>query len=169
MNSNKSKKRLGAAAVAAVVAVSSFWAIADAGREKLVDYPSDYRSWQHVKSMIIQPGHALENPFGGIHHIYANSKAMSGLASGQYEDGAGFVFDLLNYDNSDNAIVETARKRIDVMQYDSEQFSETGGWGYETFVGDSTTERMDQDVVTACYNCHIAAKETNYVYSQYRP
>ena len=29
-----------------------------------VDYPSDYRSWQHVKSMIIQPGHALEGPFG---------------------------------------------------------------------------------------------------------
>ncbi len=32
-----------------------------------VDYSSDYRSWQRVKSMIIQPGHALEDPFGGMH------------------------------------------------------------------------------------------------------
>ena len=65
-----------------------------------VDYPTGYRSWQHVKSMIIQPGHPLENPFGGIHHVYGNSKAMSGLISGKYEEGAYFVFDLLNYDES---------------------------------------------------------------------
>ena len=99
------------------------------GDNKGVDYPSGYRAWQHVKSMIIQPGHPLEDPFGGIHHVYANSKAMSGLTSSQYEDGAYFVFDLLNYDDSDKTIVETGRKRLDVMQYDSEKFSETGGWG----------------------------------------
>ncbi len=134
-----------------------------------VDYPSGYRAWQHVKSMIIQPGHPLEDPFGGIHHVYANSKAMSGLTSGQYEDGAYFVFDLLNYDDSNKTIVETDRKRLDVMQYESEQFSETGGWGYDTFVGDSTTERLVQDVVVACHACHTGAKASNYVFSQYRP
>lgn len=32
-----------------------------------VDYPEDYRSWSHVKSMIILPGHPLEDPFGGMH------------------------------------------------------------------------------------------------------
>ncbi len=134
-----------------------------------VDYPSDYRSWQHVKSMVIKPGHALEEMFGGIHHIYANSKAMSGLANGQYEDGAVFVFDLLDYDDSDNLIVETDRKRLDVMQYDSEEFSETGGWGYDTFVGNSTTQRLLQDVVVSCYTCHISAKASDYVFSHYRP
>jgi hypothetical protein len=139
------------------------------GDDAVVDYPSDYRSWQHVKSMIIQPGHPLEDPFGGIHHIYANSKAMSGLTSGQYEDGAVFVFDLLGYADGEKVIVETDRKRIDVMQYDSEQFSETGGWGYDTFVGDSATERLDQDVVVACYGCHTSAEGSNYVFSQYRP
>ena len=134
-----------------------------------VDYPSDYRAWQHVKTMIIKPGHPLENPFGGIHHVYANSKAMSGLSSGEYEDGAGFVFDLLGYLDNEGLITETDRIRIDVMQYNSEKFSETGDWGYETFVGDSTTERLVQDVVVNCFNCHIPAKETNYVYSKYRP
>ncbi len=134
-----------------------------------VEYPSDYRTWQHVKSMIIQPGHPLEDPFGGIHHVYANSKAMSGLTSGEYEDGAVFVFDLLGYADVDKVIVETDRKRIDVMQYDPERFSETGGWGYDTFVGDSTTERLVQDVVVSCYGCHTGAQASNYVFSQYRP
>jgi hypothetical protein len=134
-----------------------------------VDYPADYRSWQHVKSMIIQPGHPLEDPFGGIHHIYANPKAMAGLSSGKYEDGAVFVFDLLGYEDSNQTIVESDRIRIDVMQYNREQFSETGGWGFETFVGDSSSKRLDQDVVLSCYNCHIPAEASNYVYSQYRP
>lgn len=169
MNSNRSRKLVVLATVAATVAVSSFWAVAEAQRETGVGYPSGYRSWQHVKSMIIQPGHALEDRFGGIHHIYANSKAMSGLTGGRYKDGAVFVFDLLDYDDGENTIVEAARKRIDVMQYDSERFSATGGWGFESFVGDSTTERVDQDVVTACFDCHIPAKESNYVYSEYRP
>lgn len=161
--------RSGRFTVVALVAISCTWAVADAQREKGVEYPSGYRSWQHLKTMIIQPGHALEDPFGGIHHVYANAEAMSGLSNSQYADGAVFVFDLLGYDNSNNLIVETGRKRIDVMQYDSRRFAQTGGWGFDTFVGDSKTERLEQDVVTACYNCHVAAKETNYVYSQYRP
>ena len=139
------------------------------GDSASVDYPSGYRGWQHVKSMIIQPGHSLENPFGGIHHVYANSKAMSGLASGEYEVGAYFVFDLLYYDDSNLTIVETDRKRIDVMQYDKAKFAATGGWGYDTFVGDSKTKRLEQDVVAACYGCHIGAEASNYVFSQYRP
>ena len=165
MNPNRVRKRL----IAAIVAVAIFWAGAEAQREECVHYPSDYRAWQHVKSMIIQPGHPLEESFGGIHHIYANSEAMSGLTDGQYKAGAVFVFDLLDYNDGENTIVEAARKRIDVMQYDSQQFAATSGWGFASFVGDSRTERVEQDVVTACYNCHIAAKESNYVYSQYRP
>ena len=111
----------------------------------------------------------IEDPFGGIHHIYANVDAMSGLVGGVYADGAVFVFDLLDYDDSDLTIVETDRKRIDVMQYDIEKFSETGGWGFDTFVGDSKTERLDQDVVEACFGCHASVEDSSYVFSQYRP
>ncbi len=119
--------------------------------------------------MIIQPGHALDVPFGEIHHIYANAKAMSGLNGSQYADGAVFVFDLLDYDIISSVIVETERKRIDVMQFDIERFADTGGWGFASIVGDSRTDRVEQDVVTACYNGHETAKETGYIYSQYRP
>lgn len=92
---------------------------------------------------------------------------MSGLTGGQYDSGAVFVFDLLDYKEADGVIVEASRKRIDVMQYDSEGFSVTGGWGYDTFIGDSR-DRLDQDVVVACYGCHASAKASNYVFSQYR-
>ncbi len=155
--------------VVTAVAISCAWAVADAQRDQGVDYPSGYRSWQHVKTMIIQPGHPLEDPFGGIHHVYANAEAMSGLTNKEYVDGAVFVFDLLDYDNSEKLIVETKRKRLDVMQRDSKKFADTDGWGYTTFAGDSSTMRVQQDVVSACYGCHIGAKESGYVFSQYRP
>ncbi len=69
-----------------------------------VPYPEGYRDWTHVKSMIIEPGHALANPFHGIHHVYANSKALTGLKGGKYSDGAVLVFDLLNYVKKDKTI-----------------------------------------------------------------
>lgn len=149
--------------------VSSVWVVADAQQVKGVDYPAGYRSWQHIKSMIIQPAHPLADPFGGIHHIYGNAKAMKGLLGGRYENGAVFVFDLLDYDDSNETIVELSRKRIDVMQFDADLFSDTGGWGYDTFVADSATERLDQNVEAACYACHSGAEASNYVFSQYRP
>ena len=30
-----------------------------------VDYPTGYRDWTHVKSMVIQPGHQLHDPSVG--------------------------------------------------------------------------------------------------------
>ena len=73
----------------------------------VVPYPDDYRNWKHVKSMLIQPGHQLENPFQGIHHVYANDKALSGLETGQYADGAVLAFDLLEYTEADKTIQES--------------------------------------------------------------
>lgn len=32
-----------------------------------VPYPQGYRAWQHVKSMVIEPGHPLHASFGGMH------------------------------------------------------------------------------------------------------
>lgn len=138
------------------------------GDGAVVDYPADYRSWQHVKSMIIQPGHPLEDPFGGIHHVYANEIAMRGMPSGRYDEGAVFVFDLLEYIESDRVIVESNRLRLDVMQFDAARFKKTGGWGYTTFVGDSPSRRLEQDVVVACFACHKAQEPSGYVFSTYR-
>jgi len=40
--------------------------------------PEKYRSWNHVKSMIIfDQKHPLFNPFSGIHHVYVNHKGLN--------------------------------------------------------------------------------------------
>ena len=43
-----------------------------------VDFPTGYRGWTHVKSMVILPGHPLFDVSAGIHHIYANASALEG-------------------------------------------------------------------------------------------
>jgi len=54
-----------------------------------VQYPDGYRGWVHVKSMVIQKGHPLYDSFGGIHHIYANKKALEALKKkNTFPDGA---------------------------------------------------------------------------------
>ncbi len=144
--------------------------VAMAAGNKPVSYPDGYRQWQHVKSMIIQQGHPLHGAFGGIHHLYANAKAMAGYRSGRFADGSVIVFDLLEATTADNAITEGKRKVLGVMQKDSRAFAATGGWGFEGFAGDSRTERaVGANAQTACYGCHTAQKNRDFVFSQYRP
>lgn len=131
-------------------------------------YPEGYRSWFHVKSMVIEPGHPLENPFQGIHHVYANTKAVSGLKTGSYADGSVLVFDLLNYSNKDLTIQEGDRKLVGIMQKDTNKYSTTGGWGFEGFAGNSKTKRLVKDGGKSCYSCHTSEKKTDFVFSQIR-
>jgi hypothetical protein len=133
-----------------------------------VDYPEGYRGWTHVKSMVIQEGHALYESFGGIYHVYANAKALDAMAEGgPYPDGSVLVFDLLEAVSGGNAIVEGARKVVGVMQKDSGKFKDTGGWGFEGFRGD-TMERVVEDPKGGCFGCHEARKDSDYVFSEYR-
>lgn len=133
-----------------------------------VDFPGGYRDWHHVKSMVIQPGHPLENPFGGIHHIYANTKAQQGLKTGNYPDGAVLVFDLLNYSEGGSALQEGSRKLVGVMQRHAKKFKSTGGWGYEGFAGNSKSERLTKDGGKSCFECHQAQEKSQYVFSKAR-
>jgi Cytochrome P460 len=134
-----------------------------------VAYPEGYRQWTHVKSMVIQPGHALYEAFGGIHHLYANKKARAGYGSGKFPDGAVIVFDLLAADNSGNAVTEGPRKIVGVMEKDSKRFAATGGWGFEGFAGGDPAKRaVGNKAAEACFGCHMAQKNADYVFSTRR-
>ncbi|MFZ5510406.1 MAG: cytochrome P460 family protein [Pseudomonadota bacterium] len=134
-----------------------------------VPYPAGYRDWHHVKSMVINPGHPLFEAFGGIHHLYANKKAVRGYQTGKFPDGAVIVFDLLEARSADNAVTEGARKVVGVMHKDARKYAATGGWGFEGFKGDSPTERaVGKDAATACYQCHTSQKDRDYVFSRPR-
>jgi hypothetical protein len=135
-----------------------------------VAYPDGYRDWTHVKSMVIQAGHPLFDSFGGVHHIYANDKALAALKRGgtQYPDGSVFVFDLLEAPVENNAVVEGKRKIVGVMEKNSKRFATTGGWGFEGFKAD-TRERAVSDTGASCWACHQSQTKTDGTFTAWRP
>lgn len=114
---------------ALIVFALSVPAVLPAADKPNVDYPTGYRGWTHVKSMVIQPGHPLFEVSAGIHHIYANAAALEGYRTGSFPDGSVIVFDRMEAISADNAITEGERKIRGVMQKDRSRFAETGGVG----------------------------------------
>lgn len=152
------------AGLVGVVALS-----AQAADSATVAYPDDYRGWHHVKSMELKPGHALYDSFGGLHHIYANPKALKGYQTGKFRDGAVIVFDLLEARHEGNALTEGKRKVLGVMVRDGKKFAATGGWGFEEFAGgDPKKPVVGDNAATACFACHAPQKDNNYLFSSLR-
>ncbi len=134
-----------------------------------VPYPQGYRDWHHVKSMVINEGHPLFGAFGGIHHLYANGKAMQGYEGGPFPDGSVIVFDLLEAPSEGNAVTEGARKVLGVMHKDTKTFKATGGWGFEGFGGGDPANRVvGNNAATVCFACHQPQKAQDYVFSRLR-
>lgn len=148
------------AATAATVALAA---------EPEVPYPEGYRNWHHVKSMVIEEGHPLYGSFGGIHHLYANDKALEGYRGNAFPDGAVIIFDLLEAKRDGNAVTEGARKVVGVMHKDAKKFAATGGWGFEGFGGGDPTNRVvGANAATACFACHQPQKAQDYTFSRLR-
>jgi len=151
--------------VLAVALFSSHAAAADPA----VTMPKDWRSWQHVKSMIIEPGHPLAGLVEGTHHIYANPKAMAGYRTRPFPDGAVIVFDLLTTQRDDRSISEGPRKAVIVMHKDSKRFAATNGWGYEVFAnGDRGKPQVGAKAAQMCHACHVSRANRDYVFSDFR-
>ena len=147
---------------------SSIFVTAGACAGDNIAYPDGYRAWTHIKTMVLHKGHALENPFMGIHHVYGNAQAVEGTKSGQFDEGAVLVFDLLEFMTADNASTEGDRVLVGVMVKDNGKYKTTGGWGFEGFAGDSTTSRLVNDGGKSCFDCHAAQQEHDYVFTRWR-
>ena len=134
-----------------------------------VAYPLDYRNWVHVKTNLVGPQSPFFASGGGIHHIYANGKAIEGYKTGKFPDGAILVFDLLDTKETEGVTIEGPRQRIDVMLKDARRFPTTGGWGFERFLGDSETDRpLTEEHRGLCFSCHEKRKAHDFVFSTFR-
>ena len=152
-----------------LAALGSVTATVALASEPEVPYPAGYQDWHHVKSMVIEEGHPLFASFGGIHHIYANDKALKGYRSQKFPDGAVIIFDLLEAVRTDHAPTEGQRKVVGVMRKDSKKFAATGGWGFEGFGGGDPTRRVvGQNAASACFACHQPQKDQDYTFSRLR-
>ncbi|HLA94805.1 MAG TPA: cytochrome P460 family protein [Pyrinomonadaceae bacterium] len=132
-----------------------------------VPYPTGFRSWVHVKTGIVGKDSPRFKNYVGIHHIYANPKAVEGYEKGTFPDGSVIVVDVLEAPEINSITSEGSRKFIDVMRKDSKKFAKTAGWGFEKFNGDSTTERLlNEGSAANCSACHASQKD--HVFSDLR-
>jgi len=118
--------------------------------------------------MLVGPKSSFFQTAGGMHHVYANAKALEGSETGKFPDGSILIFDLLDTKEKDGVIGEAARRRIDVMLKDSSRFASSGGWGFERFQGDSHTVRpLTEEHRTQCFTCHQQAQAHDFVFSSF--
>jgi len=143
-------------------------ALAMMDASETADYPAGFREWLHVKSAIITGAHPAARTEAGIHHIYANAKAVEGYRTGHFRDGSIVVFELVELDDKPGLLLEGARRRVDVMVKDAGRFAATGGWGFSRFSGDSQTGGTITDAAKACFECHSSQKEHDFVFSKIR-
>ena len=139
-----------------------------AAESTTVPYPGEYRKWTHVKSTLVGPQNARFATNGGLHHFYANEKALEGYKNGKFPDGSVLIDDLLEVKENDGISSEGARRRVAVMTKDSARYGDTGGWGFEIFKGDESTPALNTEQKAACFACHGKQKDRDSVFSQYR-
>jgi len=128
-------------------------------------FPDGYRGWVHISSAVVASG-----PRGpGMHHIYANAKAVEGYRSGRFPDGAIIVFDRFGLQVSGTTTKIGDRQVVDVMVRDSARFGDTGGWGFDEFVGNSRVDHAFEPSKAAatCFTCHVQRRENGYVFTTF--
>ena len=168
--------RLPVIAIVVTVAalVWSFHVHAGAADTPTIEFPTDYRTWAHVKSVLVGPQSKAFETEGGIHHIYANAKALEGYRTSTFPDGAIIVYDLLEVKEMNGNTVEGAQRRVDVMVKDRGRFATTGGWGFARYFGKAPAERgrtdgtLPPERMAACYGCHGKQTDRDGVFSAFR-
>jgi hypothetical protein len=134
-----------------------------------VAYPAAYREWIHVKSGLVTSAQPALQSERGLHHIYANSKATAGYRSGEFPDGSIIVYELLETQGEDGIMTEGSRRRLDVMVKDATRYANTGGWGFQRFIGSTkSVGALNEAGQSTCFECHSSAKVHGFVFSHIR-
>lgn len=131
-----------------------------------VQYPDNFRRWVHVGTGVILPGGSIPESEQGMHHIFANPKAVEGYSSGDFADGSVVVYELRETQQKNGVIFEGDRRRVDVMIKDSKLYPSTGGWRFERFWANDQTQDAIHDAGASCFACHTQAKAHGFVFSQ---
>ena len=152
-----------------VTRIVLFWAalsLTIVSAAESVQYPGNFRRWVHVGTGVIQSGGPFPESEQGMHHIFANSKAVDGYASGVFPDGSVIVYELREAQQKNGVLFEGERRRVDVMIRDSGRYENTGGWRFERFMGNQQTQDAVADSGASCFQCHTNAAAHGFVFSR---
>ena len=151
--------------------------VATAGSDSSeVPYPEGFRRWSFLHSSMVPATFSAfakkpcQKPCaGGLFYFYGNDKAMEGLRTGTYADGAVIAEEMLEYLADDKGSgKEGPRRLVAVMVKDSQKYGSTGGWGYGSYDEGSKTNNLDAAARNTCHQCHVARKDKGYVFTEYR-
>lgn len=140
-----------------------------------VAFPDGYRNWTFLHSSLVPAafGGFSKSPCvkpctNGIFHFYANERAMKGLRSGVYDDGAIIAEEMLEFMIGEKGTGGEGRRVLAaVMVKDSRRYAATGGWGFGNFDEGSKVNTLDAKAQQACFQCHISRKDNGYVFAKY--
>ncbi len=105
---------------------------------------------------------------GGLHHYYANEKAMEGFRTGHFPDGSVVVDERLEVRQEAGATFEGPRKSVAVMIKEATRYQSTGGWAFDVFAGEDRTQGASASVRAACFSCHSRRKDHDFLFSEFR-
>jgi len=131
-----------------------------------VQFPDNFRRWVHVGTGVIMPGGPFPEVEQGMHHVFANQKAIDGYSSGDFADGSVIVYELRQVQQKDGVIFEGERRRVDAMIKDSRLYANTGGWRFERFLGNDQAQDAIRDSGNSCFECHSKVKAHGFVFTQ---
>ena len=144
---------------------------ATAAQPTPIPFPRDYRSWQHVRTIVVGPEFSSFATRGGIHHYYANATAVEGYRTGHFPNGSIIVdegvFTEDGTGGTKGIVMEGDRRSLDVMVKNDRLYADTGGWGFEHFEGTEASGQTDVKRRTRCYECH-SKSDTDHVFSKIR-
>jgi hypothetical protein len=157
------------ALTAALLATLAFAVAARSQPQEEIPFPAGYRTWAHVKSVVVGPTSAAFATEGGIHHIYANERALEGYRAGTFPDGSIIVYDLLETKEAAGNLLEGAPRRFDVMMKDRRRFAANDGWGFASFRGGQRTGgTLSAERQRTCLDCHAKRRDHDFVQSAFR-
>jgi hypothetical protein len=148
------------ALIAGLAAAAVFGSAAYAGLDAP---PAGWRSWRHVRSIAVtDPEHGMY----GFHDGYANEAALRGLRARpvRFAEGSTFVVALYEIER-ERGITTAGAKRRTVVQVKDRRAAATGGWRFAAFDPAGKPIAIDEG---SCFGCHAAAKERDFVFTDFR-
>jgi len=126
-------------------------------------FPYGYEDWTNTFAKVVEE----EGPFYGFLRVLVSLQALDAYRnnSNGYENGDVLILEFNEIENEKDGIVKGEVNWLAVMVKDSSA-TETGGWGFVAYDGKTKKLKEDVDPVTGCYNCHMAVKHRNYVFSE---
>ncbi|MDR4504510.1 MAG: cytochrome P460 family protein [Candidatus Scalindua sp.] len=126
-------------------------------------FPYGYQGWTNTFAKVVQ----AKGPFYGFQRVLVSLQALDAYTnnSSGYENGDVLVLEFNEIENENDGMVKGEVNWIAVMVKDSSA-TETGGWRYAAYDGKTKMPKEEVDPVTGCYNCHMAVKNRDYVFSE---